>query len=159
MLDKADRVHKPSKDETRDERGSDAAPTPAPSRADAISNATQRVQAQVTDVTLIEEKGKLTRVDVQVLLPDGTHRPVPITRGGTKLLKDGKAAGVRQLKIGQHVVLSVRVATGDVVALSIVTEEENDQRERDEAEEKSGRGQPQSSVPGRDNRVPNEGRG
>ena len=125
----------------------DVTPAPTPSRpraetpeAPADVERVERVKARIRDVTLHQDDGKLVRVDVEVELPNGNHRPIQVTRGGTRLLKDGKAAGVRQLKPGGRVELVVEPATGKVRAIVIASDDDGERPNdgRDDQDRRQG---------------------
>jgi len=100
--------------ERPDGEAAPATPTPLPNtriRPDAS------IEAEVIDVVLHREAGKLTRVDLQVLMPDGTERPVKIERGGTRLIMEGRAAGVRDVTVGGTVTLVVERSTQSVISV------------------------------------------
>lgn len=128
LMDLADQVQGSTSDQrVRPQQDADdpGAPIvrPTPERPEAARpvGSAGRVQGEVRDVVLRQQDGKLVRVDVEVILEDGDLVIVVIERGGAaRLLKDGEAAGLRQLRVGQQVVLGV-AADGEVQALSIVT--------------------------------------
>jgi hypothetical protein len=127
LMNRADQVHNPDVverpvDQDEPPEDTDATPTPTPEVEDALSlNLGGRTTATITDVVFQQEDGVLVRVDVLMTLNrDGSRLLAQITRGGTRLLKDGKGASVQSLRIGQQVVLSVQARTGEVVAISIL---------------------------------------
>jgi hypothetical protein len=137
MLRRADQVHAPTRPE----------PT-GPDEPDLgfTFSVDGRVTATVQDVVLIREKGNLIAVKVDVVLDDGTLLAVTIERGGTSLLKNGKSAGVGQIRVGQIVVLGVEATTGEVTALNILQTPARQQRERDSDDDTDARSQSDRSA-------------
>jgi hypothetical protein len=134
MLRRADQVHAP-----------EPPVRPAPEQSDRgfTFSVDGRVTVTVQDVVLIRDKGTLVAVKVDVVLDDGTLLAVTIERGGTRLLKNGRSAGVGQIRVGQVVVLGVEATTGEVTALNILQTPATRQREnRDDAvDDKDARSQ------------------
>jgi hypothetical protein len=106
--------------ERPDGEAAPATPTPLPNttiRPDAS------IKAEVIDVVLhlnFRSEGlKLARVDLQVLMPDGTERQVKIERGKTRLIREGRAAGVRDITVGGTVTLVVERSTDNVISVIV----------------------------------------
>ena len=134
MLRRADQVHAPEPP---------VRPTPEQSDRGFTFSVDGRVTATVQDVVLIRDKGTLVAVKVDVVLDDGTLLAVTIERGGTILLKNGRSAGVGQIRVGQVVVLGVEATTGEVTALNILQTPATRQRENsdDAVDDKDTRSQ------------------
>lgn len=122
LLDRADQVHQADWPADADDPGATAVGPPRDERDAAQQpGGTGRVEGTVRDVLFQQKDGRLVRVDVEVLLEDGDVVIVIVERGGARLLKEGQAAGIRQLRIGQRVTLGVTLATGEVHAINIVS--------------------------------------
>jgi hypothetical protein len=127
LMNRADQVHNADVVERpadRDDSSADPdlAPTRTPTQATpSVVDLNGRPTGTIQDVIFQSEKGQLARVDVLLTLDaDGSRLLVQITRGGTRLLKNGKGASVNALRPNQHVVLSVEDGTGEVLAMSIL---------------------------------------
>jgi hypothetical protein len=150
LMNRADQVHNPDVVERpvdADEPPGDAIPTPTPTPDKPLAiDLGGRVTGSIQDVIFQQENGKLERVDVLVVLDaDESLLLVQITREGTKLLKDGKGASVKLLRIDQQVVMSVDGA-GEVLAMSILPKQpaKRSNENNDDARSSSG---PGSSTP------------
>ncbi len=127
LMNRADQVHNPDVverpvDLDGPSANDDMTPTPTPTVADSlVVDLDGRTTGTIQDVVFQSEKGTLARVDVLLTLDaDGSRLLVQISRGGTRLLKNGKGASVNALRPNQHVVLSVEGGTGEVLAMSIL---------------------------------------